>query len=119
MKFKYNPNHAVIQTIKNRQTGASNRFLVCTFDDNGELETNDPKIIHILQTKLIDCKWDSNETVKLNEVKEILTDKELKEAGLKRYCDMSYQELQAAYSEKTGKSAVGKKKQFLLEELEV
>jgi hypothetical protein len=89
MKFKYNPNHAVIQTIKNRQTGASNRFLVCTFDDNGELETNDPKIIHILQTKLIGCKWDSDKTVELNEVKEILDEKELREfakgQGVKHY----------------------------------
>ncbi len=120
MKFKYGQNHTVIQTIKHKITGATSRYVVCKFDEKGELETQDPKIIHILKTKLPGCTWDEEDSidVELEEVKEILDDEELEEAGLKRYCEMSYKELQVAYSDKTGNSAVGKTKDFLLEELE-
>jgi hypothetical protein len=120
MKFRYGQNHTVIQTIKHKITGATNRYVVCKFDDNGELETNDPKLIHILKTKLPGCTWDEEDNieVKTEEVKEILSDEELKKEDLKRFCNMSYKELQVAYAKKTGNSAVGKKKDFLLKELE-
>lgn len=118
MKFYFGQNHTVIQNVTNKQTGAVNRFVVCKFDENGELETNDPKLIHILQTKLPGCTWEGEETVDLKEIKEILSDEELEKEGLKRYVNMSYKELQVAYAEKTGKSAVGKKKDDILEELE-
>jgi len=78
MKFKFAQNHTVIQTIKNKQTGASNRFVVCKFDENGELDTQDPRIIHILQTKLPGCTWEGQE-VELEEVKEILSDDEIRQ----------------------------------------
>ena len=120
MKFKYGQNHTVIQTLKHKITGATSRFVVCKFDENGELETNDPKLIHILKTKLHGCTWDEegNVEVKPEEVKEILSDEELEENGLKRYSDMTYKELQEAYTDLTGKSAHGKKKVFLLKRLE-
>lgn len=79
MKFKFAQNHTVIQTIKNKQTGASNRFVVCKFDENGELETKDPKIIHILQTKLPGCTWEGLENVTTEDVKEILSDDEIRQ----------------------------------------
>lgn len=89
MKFYYGQNHTVIQTIKHKQTGASNRFVVCKFDDKGEFETNDPRIIHILQTQLTGCTWEGEEVVKKEEVKEILSDEELrslaKEKGIKNW----------------------------------
>jgi len=78
MKFKYGQNHTVIQTIKHKQTGATNRYAVCKFDENGELETNDPKIIHILQNKLPGCTWEGEE-INPDEVKEILSDDELRQ----------------------------------------
>lgn len=90
MKFKFAQNHTVIQTIKNKQTGVvSGRFVVCKFDEKGELETNDPKLIHILKTKLPGCTWEDEKTVKLEEVKEILDEQELrqlaKEKGVKSW----------------------------------
>lgn len=91
MKFKFAQNHTVIQTIKNKQTGATNRFVVCKFDENGELETNDSKLIHILQTKLPGCTWDEEVNVEVTkeEVKEILSDDEIrelaKEKGIKSW----------------------------------
>ena len=118
MKFKFAQNHTVIQTIKNKQTGASNRFVVCKFDENGELETNDPRIIHILQIKLPGCTWEGLDNVTTEDIKEILSDDELEEKGLKRYSEMSYKELQKAYKEKFDKSPVGKKKAEILAELE-
>lgn len=81
MKFKYKQNFTVVQTIKNKMTGVvSGRFVVCKFDENGELETKDPKIIHILKTKLPGCTWDEedNQEVKLEEVKEILSEEEIR-----------------------------------------
>ena len=81
MKFRYGQNHTVIQTIKHKITGATNRYVVCKFDDNGELETSDPKLIHILKTKLPDCTWDEegDVTVEPVEVKEILSDDEIRQ----------------------------------------
>ncbi len=91
MKFKYGQNHTVIQTIKHKITGATNRYVVCKFDENGELETNDPKIIHILKTHLIGCTWDEEDEVIVTkeEVKDILSDDEIrelaKEKGVQSY----------------------------------
>ena len=121
MKFRFAQNHTVIQTIKNKQTGVvTGRFVVCKFDENGELETNDPKLIHILKTKLKGCTWDEedNQEVTLEEVKEILSDEELKANNMFDYSKLSYKELQKAYKEKFDKSPVGKKKADLLAELE-
>lgn len=118
MKFYYKPKETIVQNIKNKQTGAINRFVVCVFDANGEFETIEPRIIHILQTKLPGCTWDEERKVELKDVKEILSDEELKESGLKRFHEMSYKELQQAYSDITGKSAIGKKKADILKELE-
>jgi len=117
MKFKFAQNHTVIQTIKNKMTGATNRFVVCKFDDKGELETKDPKIIYVLQNKLPGCTWEGKE-VEPERVRNFLSDDDLKEEGIKSYADMSYQELQVEYAEITGKSGVGKKKKDLLTELE-
>lgn len=89
MKFKYGQNHTVIQTIKNKQTGATNRYAICKFDENGELETEDPKIIFILQNKLPGCTWEGEETVEAEEVQEILSDDDIrqlaKEKGIKSW----------------------------------
>lgn len=89
MKFYFEPKQTIIQTIKHKITGASNRFAVCTFDDNGELETEDPKLIHILQTKLPGCRWDEGNTVEAIEVTDILADEDIrnlaKEKGIKHW----------------------------------
>lgn len=94
MKFKYGQNHTVVQTMKSKQTGkVLKRFVVCKFDENGELETNDPMLIHILKTKLPGCTWDESDpeniTVKPEEVREILSDDEIrqlaKEKGVKSW----------------------------------
>lgn len=89
MKFKYGQNHTVIQTIKNKISGSLSRYVVCKFDENGELETNDPKLIFILQNKLPGCTWEGEEKVKPEEVKEILDDEDIrklaKEKGVKHW----------------------------------
>jgi len=77
MKFKYGQNHTVVQTIKNKVTGVTNRFAVCKFDDNGELETTDKKIIHVLQNHLPGCTWEGKE-IEAEKVVEILSDTELR-----------------------------------------
>lgn len=83
MKFEYVQNYTVIQTITNKVTGAKNRYAICKFDENGELETNDPKLIHILQNKLVGCTWDEEAedsiVVKAEEVQEILSDDDLRQ----------------------------------------
>lgn len=89
MKFYYGQNHTVIQNVKNKISGHTSRFAVCKFDENGELETNDPKIIFILQNKLPGCTWDEDVVVKAEEVKEILSDDDIrelaKEKGIKSW----------------------------------
>lgn len=87
MKFHYKPNETVVQNIKNKMSGVITKHVVCKFDENGELETDDKKIIWILQNKL-DCTWEGKE-VETEEVKEILDDEEIrglaKEKGIKFY----------------------------------
>ena len=89
MKFKYGQNQTIIQTIKHKQTGAKTRFVVCKFDENGELETNDPKIIHILQTKVTGCTWEDSESYETKEVIDIMSDEDIraiaKENHIKSY----------------------------------
>ena len=79
MKFFYKQNHTVVQTMTNKQTGAVlGRYAVCKFDENGELETNDPKIIHILQNKLPDCTWEGEQEVKVEDIAGIFDDDEIR-----------------------------------------
>lgn len=89
MLFKYEPNHSIIQTIEQKQTGKKHQFVVCKFDENGELETNDDKIIHILQTKLNGCTWEEGKTVNPLDVIDILSDDDIrklaKEKGIKSW----------------------------------
>ena len=96
MKFNYKPKEAIVQNIKNKQTGIISRHLVCVFDNNGELETDDPRIIHILQTKIPDCTWEG-ELVKAEEVKEILDDAEIrklaKDKGISHWHNKSIKRL--------------------------
>lgn len=80
MKFYYEANHTVIQSMIQKATGAVSRFVVCSFDENGECETEDPKIIFVLQKKLPGCTWDSEEPIINNEeVKDILDDDEIRQ----------------------------------------
>ena len=79
MKFYYGQNHTVIQNIKNKISGAVNRYAICKFDEKGELETSDPKLIFILQNKLPGCTWESKEKVEAEEVKEILSDDDIRQ----------------------------------------
>ena len=58
MKFKFEPNRAIVQNLKNKMTGKVTKFLVCTFDENGEFETNDQRIINVLKTKLLGVTWE-------------------------------------------------------------
>jgi len=69
------------------------------FDENGLAEIDESKLTKADIIKL---------TSKFEVVEEVV----------KEYKDMSYQELQVAYAEKTGKSAVGMRKKDLLKELE-
>lgn len=96
MLFKYEPNHSIVQTIHQKQTGKKHQFVVCKFDENGELETNDDKIIHILQTKLNGCTWEG-ETVNPLDVIDILSDDDIrklaKEKGIKSWHVMSIENL--------------------------
>lgn len=89
MLFRYEPNHTVIQSIKNKQTENVNRFAVCKFDENGELETNDDKIIFVLQNKLSGCTWDEGKKAKAIEVLDVLSDADIrelaKEKGIKSW----------------------------------
>ena len=78
MLFHYKPKEAIVQNIKNKQTDKISRHLVCVFDAEGQLETEDPKIIYILQNKIPGCTWDGEE-VKAEEVKEILDDTEIRQ----------------------------------------
>lgn len=97
MLFKYEPNHSIIQTIEQKQTGKKHQFVVCKFDENGELETNDDKIIHILQTKLNGCTWEEGKTVNPLDVIDILSDDDIrklsKEKGIKSWHVMSIENL--------------------------
>jgi hypothetical protein len=79
MRFHFEPNHTVIQSIKNKRTGHVNRFVVCKFDDKGQLETEDDKIIFILQNKLHGCTWDEGKTVEAIEVLDVLSDEDIRE----------------------------------------
>jgi len=89
MKFHYKPKESVVQNIKNKLSGHISRHLVCVFDANGELETEDKKVIFILQNKLPGCTWDEEVTVTAEEVQEILSDDDIrelaKEKGIKFY----------------------------------
>lgn len=97
MKFYFEPNHAVIQSMVNKVTDKVNRFVVCQFDDKGELETNDDKIIFILQNKVTGCTWDEGKIVLPDEVKSILCDDEIrelaKEKGIKSWHTKSIKRL--------------------------
>jgi hypothetical protein len=79
MRFHFEPNHTVIQSIKNKRTEHVNRFVVCKFDDKGQLETEDDKIIFILQNKLHGCTWDEGKTVEAIEVLDVLSDEDIRE----------------------------------------
>jgi hypothetical protein len=81
MKFRYGQNQTIIQTIKNKQTGHTNRYAICKFDDKGELETNDPKLIFILKNKVVGCTWDKEDEVivEADEVKDILSDDDIRQ----------------------------------------
>jgi hypothetical protein len=89
MRFYFEPNHTVIQTINHRQTGRTNRFVVCKFDENGVCDTEDEKIIHILQTKLDGCTWSEDRVIDPLTVISILSDDEIreiaKEKGIKSW----------------------------------
>ena len=89
MRFHFEPNHTVVQTIKNKVTQKSSRFAICKFDENGELETNDDKLIYILQNKLTGCTWDEGKTVKAEDVIDVLSDADVrelaKEKGIKSW----------------------------------
>jgi hypothetical protein len=89
MKFYFEPNHTVVQSIKNKVTGQVNRFVVCKFDENGELETNDDKLIFILQNKLTGCTWEQGREVKAEQVIDVLSDDDIrelaKEKGIKSW----------------------------------
>jgi len=97
MLFKYEPNRSIIQTIEQKQTGKKHQFVVCKFDENGELETNDNKIIHILQTKLNGCTWEEDRKVDPINVLDILSDDDIrklaKEKGIKSWHIMSIENL--------------------------
>jgi len=89
MRFKYEPNYTVIQSIKQKQTNHVSRFAICKFDEQGELETNDDKLIFILQNKLPGCTWDEGKTVKAIDVMDVLSDEDVralaKEKGIKSW----------------------------------
>lgn len=78
MRFRHDPNHTVIQSIKNKQTGATSRFVVCAFDEEGVLETEDPKIIYILQNKVEGCTCEDATEVLAEKVVDILSDDDLR-----------------------------------------
>ena len=79
MRFNYEPNHTVIQTLQHKRTGKTARFVVCKFDENGVLDTEDDKLIHILQTKLDGCTWSGDKVVDPMSVLSILSDDEIRE----------------------------------------
>jgi len=95
MKYKGEPNLFV--RINKPRKGEVKFF---TFDENGIYETNHPTTMARLDGYCERCveKEEIEETVNLSE--------------------LSYQELQVLFAEKTGKSAVGIKKKDILEELE-
>lgn len=84
MKFYYKPKESIVQNLKNKVTGKITRFLVCVFDNNGELETNDPKVIQILQ-KHVDCTWNGEETKETDIMSEDELRKLAKEKGIKSW----------------------------------
>ena len=101
MKFKGIPNQLCrITKIKRslvRKIPKSIRF-----DKDGIYETENPYLVKRLKTKF-------------EVVEEVIEDIVEEEVELK---DMNYKELQVMYAEKTGKSAVGKRKIDILKELE-
>jgi len=111
-KFYAKPNQAVMS----KQSGK----MLFRFDTKGEFITDDPEIINRakgyfdcieLTSEVVGEKIKGNPPVKV--LKITSKDDEVKEIK-----DMSYPELQKQYAEKTGKSAVGKKKEDILKELE-
>lgn len=98
MKFYYEPNHTVIQSMVHKMTGTVSRFVVCSFDENGVCETDDTKIQFILQKKLNGCTWDEDEKIiEEDEVKDILDDEEIrklaKAKGIKHWHNKSIDRL--------------------------
>jgi hypothetical protein len=89
MRFYFEPNHTIIQSISNKVTGKINRFAVCKFDENGYLDTEDNKIIFILQNRLPGCTWDEGKTVEAIDVMDVLSDDDIrvlaKEKGIKSW----------------------------------
>jgi len=75
------------------------------FDKDGIFETENKYLIKRLSTKF----------EVIEEVEEIIEEETVEKVILK---DIPYPELQVMYAEKTGKSAVGKKKVDILKELE-
>lgn len=103
MKFYYKPKEAIVQNIKEKQTGSIKRHLVCVFDGNGELETEDEKVMFVLQNKLPGCTWDEGKIITKEEAKSILDDKEIRELakdkGIKHWHNKSIDRLKTELSE--------------------
>ncbi len=59
MKFFSDPNHVIIERTKNNVTGIISNRVKCKFDDNGELETQDIKLIEKLKQHF---KFESTES---------------------------------------------------------
>jgi len=94
MKFKSVPGRVVQKRV--RRQGKVRIVPWFKFDDNGYAEIDETKVTQ----------------EDLNKLKSLF---EVVEEDLK---DLSYQELQVLYAEKTGNSAVGMKKKDILKELE-
>jgi hypothetical protein len=94
MKFKSVPGRVVQKRV--RKMGKVRIVVWFTFDDKGYAEIDETKVSSIDLAKL----------------------KTLFKVVSTEVKDMSYQELQVKYAEKTGSSAVGMKKKDLIKELE-
>lgn len=98
MKFKCKTPGLTVQRRIKKHGGGFRIKPWFRFDENGYAEIDETKVT-------------ATDLIKLKKKFEVVEDtKEIK--------DMSYQELQVAYAEKTGNSAVGKRKKDILKELE-
>jgi len=110
MKFKGKANQ-LCRITKIKPTLVRKMPKSIRFDENGVFETDNKYLIKRLSTKFEVIEEIEDALHETEEEKE----EENQEIELK---DVPYPELQVMYAEKTGKSAVGKRKVDILKELE-
>jgi hypothetical protein len=115
MKFKGTPNQ-LCRITKIRKHLVRKIPKAIRFNKEGIFETENPYLIKRLKTKFEEVK----EISLVKEVEDGLQETEEKEEIKEevKLKDIPYPELQVMYAEKTGKSAVGKRKVDILKELE-